>query len=187
MYVIEFQKRGLPHAHILLILDSASKPTTPEIIDRIVSAELPDKDVEPELYKIVSTNMVHACSKSRCMKDGPCTKRYPKTFNDSTTMDKNGYPDYRRRDDGKFLIKGGVRVDNRNIVPHNRYLSLRYNCHINVEVCTTITAVKYLFKYVYKGHDRASISVASADVDPDEIKRFLDARYVSSCEGEGFS
>jgi hypothetical protein len=28
-------------------------------------------------------------------------------------------------------------------------------CHINVEVCSSITAVKYLYKYVYKGHDRA--------------------------------
>jgi hypothetical protein len=32
---------------------------------------------------------------------------------------------------------------------------MRYQCHINVEVCSSITAVKYLYKYVYKGHDRA--------------------------------
>jgi len=30
-----------------------------------------------------------------------------------------------------------------------------YQCHINVEVCSSITAVKYLYKYVYKGDDRA--------------------------------
>jgi hypothetical protein len=32
---------------------------------------------------------------------------------------------------------------------------MRYKCHINVEVCSSIMVVKYLYKYVYKGHDRA--------------------------------
>jgi hypothetical protein len=41
------------------------------------------------------------------------------------------------------------------VVPYNSYLSLLFNCHINVEVCTSVAAVKYLYKYVYKGHDRA--------------------------------
>ena len=41
--VIEFQKRGLPHAHILYILDKESDPfDTPERIDSCVSAEIPD-------------------------------------------------------------------------------------------------------------------------------------------------
>jgi hypothetical protein len=31
---------------------------------------------------------------------------------------------------------------------------MRYKCHINVEVRSSITVVKYLYKYVYKGHDR---------------------------------
>jgi hypothetical protein len=44
-------------------------------------------------------------------------------------------------------------------VPYNPLLSLRYNCHINVEVCSSVAAVKYLYKYVYKGHDRAMVEV----------------------------
>ena len=31
-------------------------------------------------------------------------------------------------------------------------------CHINLDVCSTVTAVKYLYKYVYKGSDTAEIS-----------------------------
>ena len=42
MYVIEFQKRGLPHAHILLILEQQDKIKTIDDIDKIVSAEIPD-------------------------------------------------------------------------------------------------------------------------------------------------
>ena len=44
--VIEFQKRGLPHAHTLIILSPDAKPRTVEDVDAIVSAEIPD---EPHL------------------------------------------------------------------------------------------------------------------------------------------
>lgn len=32
------------------------------------------------------------------------------------------------------------------VVPYNPYLLKRYNCHMNVEVCSGIRAVKYLYK-----------------------------------------
>jgi hypothetical protein len=46
-YVVEFQKRGLPHAHFLLIMDGRYKLTCPEQYDCIISAELPDKNKYP--------------------------------------------------------------------------------------------------------------------------------------------
>jgi hypothetical protein len=49
-------------------------------------------------------------------------------------------------------------------VPYNPYLSLLFNCHINVEVCTSVAAVKYLYKYAYKGHDCAQVDVGLMDV-----------------------
>jgi hypothetical protein len=58
-YVIEFQERGLPHAHILFILDDNNKFTTPEAIDASVSAEFPDEQSFPVLYKCVKTHMIH--------------------------------------------------------------------------------------------------------------------------------
>ena len=58
MYVIEFQKRGLPHAHILIILDDISKPRTTDDFDRIVSAEIPDRTLHPQAYETVTKSMV---------------------------------------------------------------------------------------------------------------------------------
>ena len=36
---------------------------------------------------------------------------------------------------------------------------LRYNCHINIEICASIKATKYLYKYVKMGFDRAMMRV----------------------------
>ena len=57
-----------------------------------------------------------------------------------------------------MIQKNGKTIDNSWIVPYNPYLSLRYDCHINVEVCTSPKAAKYLFKYTTKGNDRARVA-----------------------------
>ena len=59
VYTIEFQKRGLPHAHILLIVDPLDRPQTIEDYDKVVSAEIPDPDAYPLAYETVVKNMVH--------------------------------------------------------------------------------------------------------------------------------
>ncbi len=57
-----------------------------------------------------------------------------------------------RPDNGRKCDKTGL--DNRRVVPHNPYLLLKYQCHINVEVVASIAAIKYVYKYVFKGPDR---------------------------------
>jgi ATP-dependent DNA helicase PIF1 len=52
-------------------------------------------------------------------------------------------------------------LDNRYVVPYNKYLLKTFNCHINVEICSSVHSVKYLYKYVYKGHDRIQAHVTT--------------------------
>ncbi|XP_065664483.1 uncharacterized protein LOC136086136 [Hydra vulgaris] len=162
--VIEFQKRGLPHAHILLHLANDDKLETAQDINNLICAEIPDPVVNCELYDIIKTCMIHdLCGilnpNSPCIKDGVCSKNYPKKFNANTVAVHNGYPQYRRRDDGLVINIKGKNVDNRWVVPYNPWLSKKYQAHINVEACMSVKAVKYLYKYIYKGHDCANVLI----------------------------
>ncbi|XP_072088352.1 uncharacterized protein [Arachis hypogaea] len=71
VYTIEFQKRGLPHAHILLFLHEWDKYPTPDDIDKIISTEISDKSVDAKYYDAVSNLMIHdPCGAS--LKDSLC-------------------------------------------------------------------------------------------------------------------
>ncbi|CAH1413227.1 unnamed protein product [Lactuca virosa] len=116
VYVIEFQKRGLPHAHFLLIMTPGYKMNNPDDYDKLVCSEIPDPI--------------------------------------------------------------------RWVAPYNPKLLMMFNCHINVEVCSSINSVKYLFKYVYKGHDKQVIHIDKdqENIVINDIQKFQDAHYVSPPE-----
>ena len=190
--VVEFQKRGLPHAHILLTLDRSCRPCNPRDYDRIVSAEIPDPELHPAAYDTVTRMMMHgpcgaAYPQSPCMVNGRCSKRYPKDFVEETTDAPSGrYPIYKRPNNGRrHRVSQGVALDNRWVVPHNIPLCTKYNAHINVEICSNAQVVKYLYKYVFKGHNRALITMRQQQRQQqasNEIEQYCDARYVSASE-----
>ena len=185
-YVVEFQKRGLPHAHILLIVHSDDRPRTPADIDARTCAELPlnADGNQRELQEIVARCMLHGPCGARnpaapCMQADGCKAHYPKEFRDETCVLADTYPLYRRRDTGAEVVKSNCIMNNRDVVPYCPYLTKKYDAHINVEVVSSIRLVKYMYKYVYKGHDRANVDVADA---ADEIKAHIDARWVGPSE-----
>ncbi|KAF8091390.1 hypothetical protein N665_0446s0010 [Sinapis alba] len=206
---VSVSKRGLPHAHILLFMESKDKFPTSKDIYRIISAEIPDKEMEPRLYDIVKDTMIHGpCGvvnkDSSCMNDGRCTIFFPR---------KN---------------KKGIQLDNGYVVPYNKTLMLCYNAHINIEWCNQSRSIKYLFKYINEGSDCVTTTITQKttknstttegnqnSVSPDfsshtagegvggntpvegihtvtsgegkeplvdEIKKYFDAIYMSACE-----
>jgi hypothetical protein len=121
-----------------------------------------------------------------CMEDGKCKKQYPGKFQSEMVTDVNRYPIYRCRDTRCTILVHGVELDNRWVVLHNVYLLTKYDVHINVKFCNNIRVVKYLCKYVYKGHDRAIVEISCQNdnatersvVEANEIKKYLDCHYV---------
>lgn len=207
LHVVEFQKRGLPHAHILVILHQDDRLHTADDVDRVSCAELPpdpddfaqgspERDQAQRLQDTVLQSMVHGpCGtinlKAPCMKNGVCQKGYPKPFCNTTLWNDNEtYPTYRRRspeEGGRQINHDGKLIDNQWIVPYNPYSTLRYGAHINCEACCSSLAAKYLFKYVHKGADRAMMRVEGNQADMngaarDEVRDYQDMRSLGSSE-----
>jgi hypothetical protein len=204
----EFQKRGLPHSHILVWQMQGISPVTPPDIDNDISAELPDPSVDPLGFSLVQEFMMHGpCGdtnpKSPCMNNGVCSKHFPKPYRLEASYDSDGFPLYQRRENGIVAWKGLVNLDNHWVMPHNLNVLKKYQCHINIEACNETYLVKYLFKYTNKGFDCARIGFHRAESNAipaqspsttlsvngvntvasiDEIAEYVRSRYLSSCE-----
>ena len=201
IYTVEYQKRGLPHVHLVVTLDVKSKLRKPEDIDKYISAEIPD---DPKLQKLVKKHMLHGPHRynSPCIKEeynNTCIKKFPKQFQENTVFQDNGYPLYRRRNNTSknynYYLKNSkesIPVDNSMVVPYNPFLLRKYKCHINVEYCASILSLKYIFDYIHKGGDRAYCKIKKVIEDDndnenneeiyDELSKYIDGRYLSPIE-----
>jgi hypothetical protein len=170
-------------------LHPSSKYPNPEDINHIISAEIPNPHSQKELYNLVKKHMMHGpCGQSNesspCMRNNRCSKFFPKKWKEETVVDQEGFPVYRRRRNGHTITKNKITLDNRHVVPYNPRLLLKYQAHINMEWCNQRTSIKYLFKYIHKGYDRISATVVGNNgvQQFDEIKQYLDCRYISPSE-----
>ncbi|XP_033138010.1 ATP-dependent DNA helicase PIF1-like [Brassica rapa] len=143
--------------------------------------------------------------RSPCMENHVCAKKFPRPFTESTSIDKSGYIIYRRRkNENANVLKDGILLDNASVIPYNIEILKKYAAHINVEWCNRTSAIKYLFKYITKGVDRATVLVEKGPDPPtsengsdpqtsekgkekvkkarNEIKEYQDCRYLSACE-----
>ena len=179
VYTIEYQKHGLPHMHLLVFLKELDKICTMEQVDAIISAQIPDPAVHPQLHQAVFKYMLYGlCTPQKCIENNVCKKCFPKAFTAQTIIKEDGYPDYAHPENNRTIQKNQNTFDNSHVVPHSRELLVKFNCHINLEVCGSIKAIKYIHKYIYKGPDRAIMQQEEAD----EICSYLDARYIFSTQ-----
>jgi hypothetical protein len=204
--VIEYQKRMLPHAHIMFIIHPDDRHKTAEDIDKLVSAGIPreptdDDNEETREYLIRSRTAIvihmthgpcgaenpreciaksvesaarethsfqsllkliwiliflsffqqtlYVCGMMAC--GPPSTKKIPMSFvpatlfADSTPV--SGRATLRRRPGITTTLPNGKEIDTIWIVSYIIHLLLKYVCHINVVVCTSVNLIKYLYKY----------------------------------------
>lgn len=106
-------------------------------------------------------------------------------------INTDGYRTYRRRDNGGTVKIRSVVIDNHWMIPYNLSLNKKFNAHINFQICNRIRVVKYLYKYIHKGEDKATIVIEKNLQGPtalgqpqytivDEIKQYLDCGYISA-------
>ncbi|XP_074374065.1 uncharacterized protein LOC141714445 [Apium graveolens] len=155
MHVIEFQKRGLPHVHMLIWMSPESRPNSIKKVDQLVSAEIPYKNSDPIAYEAVKNYMMH----------GPCGLMVIPILTIVV-----------------FLFIGGVTLVES---------STKKGSTLTINISRSL---KYLFKYCLKGHDTATMllkkksnksgseQTARSVKNLDEVKNFLDGRYVCASE-----
>jgi hypothetical protein len=162
-----------------------------ELLDTLITCEIPDPDVDPELYNLVAMFMVHGpCGclnpSSPCMVDNKdkksaCRFNYPKAFSEKTVLVESSYPVYRRPNDGRVIKKGNFSFTSQWIVPYNPFLLRKYRCHINTEFTKTLGTVKYQLGYTHKGQDLTTVSMQTSGKEGEprnEIQSWLNARYI---------
>ena len=70
-------------------------------------------------------------------------------------------------------------MDNHWVVPYNSYLTRHFGVHIDVKVCISVQAIKYIHKYIYKGFDCVTIQM---DLEKDKVAQYLQKRYIRPTE-----
>jgi hypothetical protein len=143
-------------------------------IDLIIKAELPTDD--PSLRLKVKKFMTHGQDhltreNSRCRKGNTCIYGFPHPITPETWIDDGGRVHYRRRN-----------RDDLWIASHIPELIDELDCHIFVDVVSSSAVFSYLYKYLHKGPDRSWFHVSKQEEPVNEIKDYVEGRYLSSPE-----
>lgn len=213
---VEYQKRGLPHLHLLLWVAREHKPDTVETLDLCVHAELPDQNTQPKLFQLVTTLMMHqrcdVLEKALCKTVGndgkpKCKTGFPKAFQEESLVDAQGEYKKPKRPDNKRVFDQREAADykrcqergfdpamssklrdNRYVVPYNAALLRWFETHLNVEVVYSPKAIKYLFKYLQKGPETGRVQIRGDKKDNkvSEPLQYLNGLYLGATEACGY-
>jgi hypothetical protein len=142
--VIEYQHRGLPHAHIVLNLETFQIPITQIFvcnglinISHVNSLSLMNSHRKViEIMLLWLKHMTHTCSNAvnGCKDErGHCKKGFmDTTTRSSSSFDERGYVQYKRRQ------------EDLRIVQHNRKILEDWDGHAHVDWCGSTYTVLYL-------------------------------------------
>ena len=185
MMCIEYQHRGLPHAHIVVRLsdmpdDDDRDNKVQWIKDHIHScAPRPhDCDYYTEARRdLVRKHMLHTCSNAvnGCLKDGICKRGY-----DALVLN-NGQPSF---GETNFPIYGKREEEDLRVVPHHIFILEDWDGHVNVEFCGSHYTPVYLYQYLFKGAKKERFRLTNAEdiADDDEINLHIRAQVISSMD-----
>jgi len=199
-HVIEYQYRGLPHAHLVVRLDNAHDIDDPNredlisFVNRHFVAEMPRfegeehqnvymQDAFTDEYKrkaveVVRMNNTHKCATAinGCKQDDDdtCKRGFSRTETISET--------YVNEVTNRIVYRRRMECDLK-IVPYNLQMIMDWDSHINVEYSGSAYCALYMYKYCYKGaarKERIDLGSEKEHDSLDEIKLFIYGRIMCS-------
>ena len=134
IYIIEYQKRGLPHIYLLLFLRRDAIFLTPNLVNEVICVELLDLlwDLTGELIAVVTSQISHGLYSLNNNPKAPyiarnipivllaCQKRFPKVFMAIIIIRENKYPEYRRRNNSRIFAVRKPGFPGQEVVRNNR-------------------------------------------------------------------
>jgi len=178
----EFQNRGAIHTHGIAFVE---KSINDLVLENVIRADLPDPNLEPELYQKVITHQIHHCQEYHC--GGPprpgsrCSKGFPQPLSDTTHEDEKTL---------RYIYKRTKEAD-RWIVPYHAPTLMLWNGHICFQYVTSAHLQKYLIKYVSKAepselfelyeHDAMKTHVLGRRLGSMELMLLLLSKSVCRC------
>ena len=178
---IEYQKRGLPHAHILFWTDfDTSNLQDVDKIENVryplVSPFLNDTLMINDLTELINMYQIHSHS-SRCKtKEGKCQFNYPQPISEKTKIVNHRY----------IFARGENEV---MIVPHNPILLTYLRSHHCLEIISSDQCIGYILKYCTKNSDFSKIDMKpvrlfnkEVDKKSNPLEHFVASRIASGPE-----
>jgi hypothetical protein len=202
-HVIEYQYRGLPHAHLVARLENAhdvhdqNRDALINFVNSHFVAEMPrferernqnvfqasnvpiyTDEYKQKAIELVRMHNTHKCAVAvnGCKKhpEAVCNRGYGRNERIPVT-----YVDEHKH---RAVYRRREECD-KKIVPYNLQIMMDWDSHINVEFCGSAYCALYMYKYCYKGAakvERISLSNEEMQDSRDEIKLFIYGRTMSS-------
>jgi hypothetical protein len=177
---IEYQKRGLPHAHVLFWTDydTSSIPA----VEKVVNVRLPkdspfqaDRNMTCDFRILIEHYQMHKHSKRCWTAERSCRFGYPQPVEEQTVIRRYRY--VMARDEAE-----------RNVVPHNPAILAAFRCHHCLEVIHSDQCIGYVLKYCSKNSDDGQVSLDRVRYEGRSVSRaekleyFAASRISSACE-----
>ena len=114
------------------------------------------------LYNLMTSHIIYKnCFKLKnaiCHdKNDVCIKRFFKS--QRNIIDFNHSFDYSQMRRFARKCVSNTSWNNIWIISYNEYLLLKYEIHINIEICTSIKSMIYFYKYIFKNFNSIDISI----------------------------
>ena len=165
----EFQNRGAIHTHGVAWLEKS----TEELINlNTIRADIPDPELEPELYELVTKYQIHQCKPEIC--NGPCvpgercSKGFPQPLSETTFAPPDSY----------YYIYRRTKPEDQWVVPYHAPTLLLWQAHCCFMYITSRFFAHYITKYITKPEPIGAFDLEEHDA----YRQHIIARRISSME-----
>ena len=199
-HVIEYQYRGLPHAHLVIRLTDAPDIDNPDkdalinFVNKHFLAEMPrfEGDENPNVFPVDGEPSFTEEYKNKCVElvrmhnTHKCAVAVNGCKKESTDKCKRGYSNTDVVSDTYINVTTNRIVYRRRmpcdllIVPYNLEIMMDWDSHTNCEYSGSAYCALYMYKYCYKGAAKSERIALESEHGQDEIQHFILGRVLCS-------